>query len=91
MFQALHFPFYFHGIIFNPSPNNRILNLSIFKAFATDSLNVAKMVILVFERVKKTLWEKEKMLVTSIFSFSRDVFKISLPLGSLTKQSWKKS
>ena len=32
------------------------------------------------ERVK-TLWEKEKMLVTSIFSFSHNVFKISLFQG----------
>ena len=26
---------------------------------------------------KKTLWEKEKMLVTSIFSFSHNVFSLS--------------
>ena len=28
----------------------------------------------------KTLWEKEKMLVTCIFSFSHDVFKASLSI-----------
>ena len=28
---------------------------------------------------KKTLWKKEKMLVTSIFSFSHNVFKGPIP------------
>ena len=31
----------------------------------------------------ETLWEKEKMLVTSIFSFSHNVFKSLLPHGHL--------
>ena len=30
---------------------------------------------------RKTLWEKEKMLVTSIFSFSHNVFKRLLSKG----------
>ena len=30
--------------------------------------------LILWEKLLKTLWEKEKMLVTSIFSFSRDVF-----------------
>ena len=30
----------------------------------------------------KTLWEKEKMLATSIFSFSQNVFESFLSLGS---------
>ena len=28
---------------------------------------------------EKTFWEKEKMLVTSIFSFSQNVFKRPIP------------
>ena len=31
----------------------------------------------------KTLWEKEKMLITSIFAFSYDVFKKASMLGSI--------
>ena len=31
--------------------------------------------------VYKTLWEKEKMLVTSIFSFFHSVYKRSLKAG----------
>ena len=38
-------------------------------------MKFTKMKILVFDRFKKTFWEKEKMLVVSIFSFSHNVFK----------------
>ena len=38
------------------------------KGFADDNLDVAKCNFSLV--VQKTLWEKEKMLVTSIFSFS---------------------
>ena len=44
------------------------------KAFADDKLNVAAMMISAYDR-KKTMWEKQKILVTSIFSFSHNVFK----------------
>ena len=44
------------------------------KASAGDKCNVAKMMIFVFDSSEK-LWEKEKMLVTSIFSFSHNVFR----------------
>ena len=35
---------------------------------------------ILFWKELKTLWEKEKMLVTSIFSFSYDVFKRHFPV-----------
>ena len=97
----------------NSLPDYKILNLSMFKAFADDKLIVTKKSKLVFGRIQnnagenagyqlfsfflnvfksflyhtlqtfivpaktaffKTLQEKEKMLVTSIFSFSCNVF-----------------
>ena len=45
-----------------------------FKAFADNKINVAKMMISCLT-MQKTLWEKEKMLVTSIFSFSHNIFR----------------
>ena len=59
---------------FNPLPNDKILDLTKLKAFADDKSNVAKMMISLIDRVEK-LWEKEKILVTSIFSFSYSVFQ----------------
>ena len=53
-----------------PLPNDKFLDVNKLKAFADDRLNIAKMTISLFDRV-----EKEKMLVTSIFSFSHIVFK----------------
>ena len=58
-------------MIFNASLNNKFLDWSKLKAFADDKINVAQMAIFIFE----TLWESEKMLVTSIFSFSHNVFE----------------
>ena len=46
-------------------PNDKILDWSKFKALAEDKINV----------------EKKKMLVTSIFSFSQNVFKSLLSQG----------
>ena len=56
-------------------PNNKTIAWPYFKAFADDNLNVAKMAKLVFDRVE-TIPEKEKKLVTSIFSFSHNVSKV---------------
>ena len=42
--------------------------------FLKDKLHEGQMMNFVLERVK-TLWEKEKMLVTSIFSFSLNISK----------------
>ena len=59
---------------FHPFPHDTILDQAKLKAFADDKLNVTKMIISVFDKVK-TLWEKEKFLVLSNFSFSHNVFK----------------
>ena len=56
-------------------PNDKSLDMTKLKAFADDKLNVAKITISLFDSVEKTLWEKEKMLVTSNFSFSHSVFQ----------------
>ena len=44
------------------------------KAFAEDKFIVAKTMISVFDRVENIVGKKEKMLVTSIFSFSHNIF-----------------
>ena len=54
----------------NPFPNDKILDWSILKEFA----NFMKMAEC-FPNGQNTLWEKEKLLVTSNFSFSHSVFK----------------
>ena len=59
---------------FKSLPNDKILDVTKLKAFADDKIKVAQMTISVFDKVK-TLWEKEKMLVTRIFSFSYNVLK----------------
>ena len=55
---------------FNPLPNDKFLDWSKLKAFADDEINVT-----LFWNQYITLWEKEKMLVISIFSFPHNVFK----------------
>ena len=57
----------------NPLPNEKILDVTKLKTFADSKLNIAKMTISVFDRVEN-LWEKEKMLVISIFSCFHSVF-----------------
>ena len=54
----------------NCLPHNKILDLSKFKSFVDDKINVTEKAEILFGMVRKH-WEKEKMLVTSIFSFSR--------------------
>ena len=52
--------------------DNKISDLSKFSAFADDKINVTE--YLEFSRGKvDTLWEHEKMLITSISSFSHNV------------------
>ena len=53
----------------NSLPSNKILDLSKFKAFADDKMNETQKLKFAFETVE-SLWEKEKIMVTSIFSFS---------------------
>ena len=63
-------------------PNDNILDRTKLKAFADVKLNDAKMMISLFYRVENIVG-KEKMLVTSIFSFSLNVFQSVLSWGSL--------
>ena len=58
----------------NPFSNDNILDVTKLKAFADDKLNIAKLTISLCDTVENTgNWEK--MLVTSIFSFSHSVFQ----------------
>ena len=55
-------------------PDDKIVPLSKLKAFADDRIDVAYMVQYFWDRVK-TFLENEKILVTSIFAFSYNVFE----------------
>ena len=46
-------------ILFNSLPNNNFLDWTIFKAFADDKLNVAKIMMYVFERVENIVGKGE--------------------------------
>ena len=74
----------------NLLPNEKILKSNKLKALAEDKIKVVqimisvcgqkftcglKQYIILYWIGSETLWEKEKMLVTSIFSFSHNVFK----------------
>ena len=61
-------------------PNDEILDLFKLKAFADNKINVTQKLKFVSLRVED-IGEKEKMLVTSIFSFSHNVFKSKIPQG----------
>ena len=57
-------------------PNQKLLELTKFKAFADNNLNVTKMKALVFDGVEIEVGKGEKAgLITSIFSFSLIIFK----------------
>ena len=43
----------------NPFPNDRILDMTKLKAFADDKLNVAKMMMYLFNRVENTVGKRE--------------------------------
>ena len=63
----------------NSLQNDKILDLSKFKAFADDKINVTKKTERSFWDGKKTLWEKDKMLRLPAFSpiptmFSKGLF-----------------
>ena len=64
----------------NAIPNKKNLKQSRLKTFAHDNIKITQKLKFVLGRVEK-LWEKEKMLVTSIFSFSHNVFKSLLLQG----------
>ena len=68
--------------VFNPFPNNRFLDWTKFKAFADNKIREAKMMIYDSDRVENIVGIGENA-VTSIFSFSHNVFKELLSRGSL--------
>ena len=57
-----------------------MLALSKLKAFADDNFIVAQMLQLFIDTVEN-IGEKEKMLVTNIFSYCNNVFKRLLSMG----------
>ena len=59
---------------FWPFPKRQVLDLSKLKEFADDNFEFVRNAES-FPNGYKTLWEKEKLLVTSNFSFSHCVFK----------------
>ena len=58
----------------NPFPNDQFQTLPHSKSLRTKIFSLIKMAES-FPNGEKTLWEKEKLLVTSNFSFSHSVFK----------------
>ena len=66
--------------VFNPLPDDKILDWSKLKQSADDNfefdVNTRK-----FSKLVETLWVKEKLLVTSNFSFSHSVFKRPVSQG----------
>ena len=71
-------------VMVNSLPEDRILDWSKLKAFADDKIKVLGVKIFGFDRYENIM-EKEKMLVTCIFSFSLNVFKRVFTQGH---QSW---
>ena len=65
----------------NSLPNDKNLDWFRFKAFADDKINVTEKKEIWFGKGGKHCGKKEKMLVTSIFSFDRNVFKSFLFQG----------
>ena len=59
---------------FNPFPNDKFKTLPNWKGKQTTSSNLMKLAES-YPNGQKTLWEKEKLLDTSNFSFSHSVFK----------------
>ena len=59
-------------------PNNKMSDLSKFKAFTDDNLNMANMTKSVCDRAEN-IEEKGKNAITSIFFFSQKVFKKHFP------------
>ena len=57
-------------------PHDKILNLTKLKAFADDKIHLIHVMNSLFDGVENIMG-KEKMLVTTIFSFSHNVFKSS--------------
>ena len=62
------------GLKINSFPNDKFWTLPNLMSMQTTTLNFMKMAES-FSNGQKTVWEKEKLLVTSNFSFSHSVFK----------------
>ena len=61
-------------LTFNPFPNDKFWTLPNWKSLQTTIQNLTK-IAECSPKQKKTLWQKEKLLVMSNFSFSHSVFK----------------
>ena len=59
----------------NSLPNDKIYDRSKLKAFADDNINVEKKIEIGVGKGRKHCGKRRKMLLTSIFSFSLNVFK----------------
>ena len=75
MFYYPLFIWWAFTIHFNSLLNDKILDKSKFKACADNKIILTQKIEICVRKRLKTLWEKEKMQVTSIFSFSHIVFK----------------
>ena len=75
---------YLHRPVFNSLPNDKILDQSKLKTFVDNWINFNKNFKYYLERIE-TLRDEEKMLVTSIFSFSTLFSKALFPK---VVQSW---
>ena len=64
-----------HLLPFNPFPNDNISDWTKLKEFADDDFKFDKHCRKFSKREAKRLWEKEKLLVTSNFSFTHSVFR----------------
>ena len=73
--EGLYFP-----TIFNSLPNDKILDLSNLKAFTDDKISVTQKVNFVLYGIENIM-RKGEMLVTSILSFSHNVFKSLVAQG----------
>ena len=58
-FSTLNGPCTKRSRVFNPSPNNKILDVTKLKALAGDKLNIAKMMFSFFDRVENTVVKGE--------------------------------
>ena len=75
----------------NPFPQKKVLDSSKLKVFADDNLKFDENGRKFFIPAKKTLWEKEKLLINSNFSFSHIGFKRSvLQTGENQVLFWKR-
>ena len=74
MISALQFGHCSIDKVFNPLPNNKILDLSKFKEHADNKINVTQKLKSVMGRVENILGKGENA-VTSIFFFSQNVCK----------------